>query len=60
MESVSGESVVVRVIAKCGPQKHKQVLLTRELRLHLKAAFAEGGITVSHLLPGLAIPPQGM
>jgi len=46
------------VIARCGP--HEQVLLTRELRLHLKAAFVEGGVIVSHLLPGLGIPPQGM
>lgn len=44
VESVSGEAVYVRVVAKTDPDQ--QVALTREIRARLKVAFDHAGITV--------------
>ena len=58
VESVSGEAVFVRIMAKAAPEKEMQV--ERELREHLKTAFDREGVRVpviSRPFPG-ATPGQ--
>ncbi len=59
VESMSGEAVVVRIIAKTDPDD--QVPLTRAIRLRLKAAFDREGIKVPAIfrLPGAPGSPAG-
>ena len=63
VESITGSSVTIRVIAKCAPNEHWGV--QRELRERIKAAFDREGVTVpppvfpsvAPVAPGPASPP---
>jgi moderate conductance mechanosensitive channel len=57
VESVSGEAVVVRIMAKAVPEK--QVPLARAIRERVKTAFDRAGVTVPVLMRGMGTPPGG-
>lgn len=56
VESVSGEAVVVRIIAKAVPEK--QVPLSRAIRERVKTAFDRAGVTVPVMVRGIGTPPS--
>jgi len=59
VESVSGEAVVVRIVAKAIPEK--QIPLARAIRERVKTAFDRAGITVPVIIRGVNTtqnPPQ--
>ena len=62
VESVSGEAVVIRIIAKAAPEE--QIAVARTIRERMKLAFDRAGIVVPVLVrqfptvPGSATPPK--
>lgn len=57
VESVSGEAVVVRIVAKAAPEK--QVPLARAIRERVKTAFDRAGVTVPVMVRGIGSQPSG-
>ena len=57
VESVSGEAVVVRIVAKAAPEK--QVPLARAIRERVKTAFDRAGVTVPVMVRGIGGQPSG-
>lgn len=60
VESVSGEAVVIRIVAKAVPEK--QVPLVRAIRERVKTAFDRAGITIPIVVRGITTtqnPPSG-
>lgn len=55
VESVSGESMTIRVTAKTAPEQ--QVAVTRILRERIKLTFDRAGIRMPVLTPGTPTPP---
>lgn len=51
VESVSGEAVVIRIVAKAVPEK--QVVLARAIRERVKTAFDRAGITIPVIMRGI-------
>ncbi len=48
IESVSGEAVIIRVVAKAFPDK--QIPASREIRERIKIAFDQAGIVVPSVI----------
>ena len=57
VESVSGEAVVIRIVAKAAPEK--QVPLARAIRERVKTAFDRAGVTVPVMVRGIGGQPSG-
>ncbi len=57
VESVSGEAIVVRVVARAAAEE--QVSVSRELRERLKAAFDAAGITIPVVMRLPGVSPSG-
>jgi small-conductance mechanosensitive channel len=58
VESVSGEAVYVRVVAKA--RGGQQVALTRDLRERLKVAFDRAGVRVPAIVRPMHLSPDGV
>lgn len=57
VESVSGEAVVIRIVAKAAPEK--QVPLARAIRERVKTAFDRAGVTVPVMVRGVGGQSSG-